>query len=256
MPCRPSSAVLLIAGTLAACMGNEPVTSPLDLPVKVSSANGDTPVTAIIADAAPGTAPSLQIRSDGLGNYQNASTLTSVIQSVGAWVLDSRNPRNGSRRLFLEFSQPITGSGPGGGAPIAVPSGLYLVRAISKCNLLGSSLLTLAPGASMPCPLHVGFDYGGGSYALQMNPGASAGDPEGNAPETEYATITCTSPLSGSGPCVQWVITPSGTFTAGDGSVGQRNVARLLKYVTSKGKTVATNQGDFYLSFRITVSNP
>ena len=79
----------------------------------------------------------------------------------GAWVLDSQNPRNATRTLFLDFGQPVAGSGPNGGDPIAVPSALYKVHAISKCNLYDNSMWTLAPGATMACPLHIAFSYGG-----------------------------------------------------------------------------------------------
>ena len=244
---RQKLVLVVASATLIACGEHSPV-RPDTMAVFATQAGGDTPVTTLVADTAAVVAPTLQIRSDALGAYHNASSLTSVIQGIGAWLLDSYSPRNGTRRVYLEFSQPIAGSGPNGGNPIAVPSALYRVRAIAKCNLLGTSLLTLAPGASMPCPLHVKFDYNGSSYAVQMNPGASAGDPDGNAPETDYATITCVVPSSGAGPCTQWAITPRGA--------GNRNVAKLLKYVTSKGSTTAVSQGDFTFSFLITVTNP
>lgn len=245
----PTRQISLVLATLLVAACSEQPQGPGDTASITSSvtaqAGGDVPVTATIADSDTAIAPALQIRSDNLGAYLNASTLTSVIQGIGAWVLDSYNPRNSTRRAFLEFSQPIAGSGPNGGNPVAVPSATYKVRMISKCNLLGTSFLTLAPGASMPCPLHVKFDYNGSSYAVQMNPGAN---PDGNAPETQYATITCVVPSSGAGPCTQWTITPSGA--------GNRNVAKLFKYVTSKGTTTAVNQGNFHFSFRIGVTRP
>jgi hypothetical protein len=215
---------------------------------------GDTPVTTYVSDADATVAPSLQIQSDGLGTYANSKSVGSVIQSVGAWVLDARTLKTATRRVVLDFTQPVAGSGPGGGSPIAVPSGLYKVRAISKCNVYGTSMWTLAPGATMTCPLHIAFDVGGVDYALQMNPNA-AGDPDG-APETQPANITCVTPTSGSGPCTGWQITPSGTYTAPDGSTAYRNVTRLIKYVTSGRTTTRVNQGDFYFSFSIRVTNP
>jgi hypothetical protein len=112
----------------------------------------------------------------------------------------------------------------------------------------------VAPGATISCPLHIAFDYGGSGYAVQMNP-YPAGDPEG-APETQPVNITCVVPSSGAGPCTQWKITPSGTSVAADGSVAYRNVARLIKYVSVKNSTTNVNQGDFYLSFSIRVTNP
>lgn len=247
MPRSTRLAVILMIGAVTACAEDAAApTAPAGTPSFAAQAGGDTPVTTTVADADLTIAPELQIRSDGLGAYVNSSKLSSVIQGSGAWVLDSYYPHNATRKIFLEFSLPIAGSGPGGGAPVAVPSGLYKVRAISRCNLLGTSFLTLAPGASMPCPLHVAFDYNGVSYAVQMNPGPSGVDP---APETNYATITCVTPSSGSGPCTAWTITPSGA--------GGQNVARLIKYVVvSKNTTRPVNQGDFYFSFRIGVTNP
>lgn len=246
MPRTTRFAVILMIGALTACAEyNSDATSPGEV-LFAAGGSKDTPVTSTISDNDVTIAPALQIRSDAFGAYTNSNTLTSVIQDIGAWVLDSYYPRNSTRKVFLEFSLPKAGSGPGGGAPVAVPSGLYKVRIISRCNILGTSFLTLAPGASMPCPLHVAFDYSGVSYAVQMNPGPSGVDP---APETNYATITCTTPSSGSGPCTAWTITPSGA--------GGQNVARLIKYVaTGKNTTTPVNQGDFYFSFRIGVTNP
>jgi len=155
---------------------------------------------------------------------------------------------------LLDFGQPVAGSGPNGGSPIAVPSALYKVHAISKCNLYGNNMWTLAPGAAMTCPLHIGFSYGGSTYAVQMNP-FPAGDADG-ASETHWATVTCLTLPDGAGPCTQWRFTPSNTDTAPDGSVKYRNVARLIKYVTTKNTTTNVNQGDFYFSFDIRVTNP
>jgi len=240
------SAFILLAGALGACAENSPVaTSPGDVAF-AASANKDVAATTTIADNDLAVAPALQIRSDALGSYTNSNNLSSVIQPIGAWVLDSYNPPHGTRRVYLEFSQPIAGSGPGGGAPVAVPSGLYLARLIARCNIIGTSFLTMAPGSSMPCPLHVAFDYSGSSYAVQMNPGPAGNDP---SPETNYATITCTVPSSGSAPCTGWTITPSGA--------GGQNVARLIKYVaTGRNSTTPVNQGDFYFSFSIGVTAP
>jgi hypothetical protein len=236
---------------LAACASESHVaTQPDGIAQMVVQAGRDTPVTTYVSDADATTAPSLQIRSDGLGAYANSKSVSSVIQSVGAWVLDSRILKTATRRVLLDFGQPVAGSGPGGGSPIALPSGLYKVRAISKCNVYGRSMWTLAPGATMTCPLHIAFDFGGVDYALQMNPDP-AGDPDG-APETQPANITCVSPTSGSGPCVAWQITPSGTYMAPNGSTAYRNVTRLIQFAPS-GRL---NQGDFYFSFSIRVTNP
>jgi len=247
--------VAVLGAGLTACAPDSPsVVQPDARRLSAARAGGDTPVTTTVIDADTAIAPTLQIRSDALGIYRNSSTLTSQIQSIGAWVLDSQAPRNATRTLFLDFGQPVAGSQPNGQDPIAVPSALYKVHAISKCNLYGNSLWALAPGASMACPLHVAFSYAGSTYAVQMNPFA-AGDPDG-APETQWATVTCLTPASGAGPCTAWRLTPSNTFTAPDGSLKYRNVGRLIKYVTTKTTTTNVNQGDFYFSFEILVTNP
>jgi hypothetical protein len=112
----------------------------------------DVPVTAIVADADPSVAPTLQIQSDGLGAYENSSTLTSEIQSDGTWLLDSYNPLNATRAAYLAFDQPLAGSGPGGGDPVGVPSGLYRVRIRGKCPEFGNTMQGLEPGATITCP--------------------------------------------------------------------------------------------------------
>ena len=62
-------------------------------------------VTSIVLDYAADIAPRLNIQSDGLGSYVPASTLVSQIQAIGDWELDARNPRNASRRIYMDFSQ-------------------------------------------------------------------------------------------------------------------------------------------------------
>ena len=80
----------------------------LDLePVAAAPLPKDVPVTSIVEDGASDVAPVLTIRSDAAGSYVNSKTLTSQIQGIGDWVLDSINPRNATRRIVLDFSQPV-----------------------------------------------------------------------------------------------------------------------------------------------------
>lgn len=204
-------------------------------------------VTSIVLDYAADIAPSLNILSDGLGSYVPASNLVSQIQAIGDWELDARNPRNATRKIHFDFSQPIAGSAPGGGNPTNPPSGTYTFRAIAKCSLYGNSLLGFSAGATKTCPLHVGVDYGGSAWAFVMDPYTAANGP---FPETNYATVTCIYPTSGSSACSQWKFTPSGTYTAADGSVKYRNVAKLLENPTSNNPI---DHGDFYVSFEILI---
>jgi hypothetical protein len=180
----------------------------------------------------------LQIRSDGLGVYQNSRDVQSVIQSVGDWVLQT-NTRCSTRRVYLDFSQPVAGSGPNGGAPIPLPAGTYKARFITKCHLYGNDLLELPGGQTVPCPLALAFDSGNDSYRIQMNPVTGVEV----FPLTNYVNVTCASAVT---PCNQWKLEPSGS-----GPDGLRNRGNLAKIVTSKGKTTEINQGDFYFSFSI-----
>ncbi len=206
----------------------------------LAAQNTDVPVTTTIEDFEAAIAPTLQIQSDGFGSYQNSRDLQSVIQSgSGDWVLDT-NTRTSTRGVKLDFSQPVAGSGPNGGAPIPLPTGTYKARIITKCHLYGNNLLDLAGGQTVPCPLTIFFDLGSDSYRIQMNPVTGVYV----YPETNFVNVTCTSSVT---PCSQWKFEP--TAIAPDGSL--RNRANLTKIVTSKGKTTEFNQGDFYFSFSI-----
>jgi len=69
--------------------------------------------------------------------------------------------------------------------------------------------------------------------------------------------VTCKS-LGANLQCNQWKVEPNGTkggCATADCSVKQ-NVVRLVKVVTAKGKTTEINEGDFYMSFSIGITNP
>ena len=218
-------------------------------PAAVAPPPKNVPVTSIVLDYAADIAPRLEIQSDGQGSYLNAKTLTSHIQAIGDWELDARNPRGATREIRLDFTQPIAGSAPGGADPVSLPSGSYRFRVIAKCSLYGNSLLGFTAGATKTCPLHIGFDYNGTRYAIQMDPFTSANGP---FPETNYANVTCIFPTTGPAPCSQWRFTPSGTYVAPDSTVKYRNVGKLLEY-NDRNELVA-DHGDFYFSFSILVA--
>lgn len=243
---RPAAVLVTLAALGALGCGAEPPSAP-SLLFKASQGGGggastDIPVTATIADADGSVAASLQITSDGQGSYQNSSSLSSVIQPIGAWVLDSYTPRSGTRTMGIDFSRPVTGSAPGGADPVAPTSGSYRARFLANCPIYGVTMQGIAAGASITCPLHIGFAADGNSYALQMNPVSGS---QGSYAETDAAVVTCVTPASGSGACTGWHVTPSG---AGG------NVAKLLQYVTVKGKQVAMDRGDFVVAFSISVT--
>jgi len=210
-----------------------------------------TPVMSLVSDFDSGVAPSLQIQSDQLGTYVSSSTLKSELQnSGGAWAVDSYYVRGATRRVVLNFTRPIAGTGPGGGAPEAPPSGAYLVRMGSDCYRDNLNYLTLLPGQSIVCRMNIHFDYGGKTYDLHMartNP---------NFAETDSAKVTCIFPTSGTGPCSQWRLSPSGQYTEPDGTTVQANVANLSEVTTVKGRTTWVKQGNFLVSFSIIVAKP
>jgi hypothetical protein len=208
----------------------------------------DVPVTSMILDYAADVAPRLNVQSDGNGNYLNSANLISTIQAIGDWLLDGRNVKHPSRTIYVDFSQPIAGSAPGGGNPTAPPSGLFIFRILAQCSAYSNSLFSFTGGAVKTCPLRVGFDYNGKNWALVMDPSANAAN--GPFPETNPATVTCIFPTTGSSACSQWKFTPSGTYIAADNTVKYRNVAKLLEDPTG----AAIDHGDFYVSFDFIVA--
>ena len=240
--------VVLVACSEGAPFPTQARIAPDDSPRMQAATARNTAVTSRLGDDA-----AFQIKSDGLSAYTSSKALQSEIQGpTGDWVLDSYTPTNGTRMVYVDFSRPVAGSGPNGGAALAIPSGLYRFHMISKCHLTGNAFLTIAPGQTVQCPLHIGKIFvGGQEYGITMNGGVTS---DGETwPETSYANVTCNST---SGACADWTLTPTGT--APDGS--SANVAVLIKYVSSgtRGNTVVTpvKQGDFYMSFRIGLTNP
>ena len=148
-------------------------------------------MTSIVLDYAADIAPRLHVQSDGAGSYLNSSNLASQIQPVGDWEVDAKTPKNATRQIYLDFSQPVPGSAPNGQDPIGPPSGNYAFRIIAKCSLYGTNLLNFPAGATKTCPLHIGFDYNGATWALQMDPLHAANGP---FPETNWATVKCIFP--------------------------------------------------------------
>jgi hypothetical protein len=139
----------------------------------IAQTNQAVPVLTAIEDTEEAIAPTLQIRSDGGGFYSNSKVLQSIIQAGGDWELDT-NLSGSIRGLTVDFGQPVPGSGPGGGAPIAPVNGIYHARLISKCHLYGNDLLVLTGGQTVDCPLTTSFAVDGASYRIQMNPRTGA----------------------------------------------------------------------------------
>lgn len=204
--------------------------------------NADTPVTADISNYDSGLDIDLEIQSDLGGAYVHSSTLTSLITSTGVWALDAYNVSGATRTVVLRFTEPIAGSGPNGGDPVAPASGNYKAWLYSSCNHFGNYPLLMSGGQTVSCPMAVRFDADGNEYVIHMNGTAQL--------ETHPVNFTCISPASGT-PCVQWRIHPSASDVGTDGVTRVRNVARLSRRFTSRGQTVVESQGNFYMSFSI-----
>jgi hypothetical protein len=214
------------------------------------------PVTTTISDADLSVAPVFQIRSDG-AVYPNSQNVQSLIQGsgIGDWVMQSDLSSASTRTVFVDFSQPVAGSCPTcpNSNPIPLASGPYPTRFIAKCHEYNHNMFTLPYLATISCPLYTRVDVNGQNYRINMNPLAIA---QAYYPETNFVNITCAG-VNSSGQCNNWRIKPSGTYVpAGSSTAVIGNVGKLVKVVTIRGKATDIDQGDFYFSFSIGVTNP
>jgi hypothetical protein len=192
----------------------------------------------------------LNVRSDGRGSYTNSEGRSFIQGSSGDWYLDTETS---SRQVFLDFSKPIPGTGPDGGAPTP-PFNSALVRAglVTKCHLYNNNWFSIPIGATVTCPLSIFFESNSTTHLLQMNPVIGGYV----FPETDVVNVTCQAGQSSQ--CSSWTVSPQGAkggCLTSDCSLRQ-NVARLSRLTTVKGKTVVTNLGNFLVSFKINVTNP
>lgn len=103
----------------------------------------------------------------------------------------------------------------------------------------------------------VGFYYPEGSstlYRVHMTPDEGSVFPY---PSTDYVNITCRA-VNASFQCVNWHFEPNGTkggCVTADCSVKQ-DVVKLVKVVTKGTTTTEYDQGNFYMTFSIDVTNP
>jgi hypothetical protein len=204
------------------------------------------PATSNVYDNDPAVAPALQIQSDQLGTYGPAdngsiiSTATGQFQThaAGDWWVAPQSTRS----IYLDFSQPIPGSAPGGGDPVSLPSGRYFEASlIGDCDLAGTNLLNMPNGTTASCPLNVVFEYNGGFYRLHMNPV--------NYPDTNYMTVTCTNGGI-THLCSGWTFGPS-AGTPGNST----NRTALAQQIFTKKSSSEVRLGDYYFSFFFSVTS-
>jgi len=206
----------------------------------------DTLVTSTIDGLGVDTLPTLRIQSDQVGAYRNSSSLLSILQAaLGDWELDMLNYNSSpQRKVLIDLRDPVPGSGPNGGAPIA-PFAYQSVRArfIAKCSQYGVDMRNMLPNNLYPCPLAIAFDDANGvRYRMTMH--------ANNFPEVNLMQVTCVT-TNASGKCNQWKMEPSATQPNGE----RKNVTKLLK-VASKPNQADQDMGDFYMSFVIHLTNP
>jgi len=206
----------------------------------------DAPVTTTIDGLGIDTLPTLRIQSDQLGAYRNSSSLKSILQAwLGDWELDMLNYNSSPQRnVLIDLRDPVPGSGPNGGAPVA-PFAYQSVRArfIAKCSQYGVDMRNMLPNNFYPCPLAIGFDdQTGVRYRLTMH--------ANNFPKVNLMQVTCVT-TEAAGKCNQWKMEPSVTQLDGE----RKNVTKLLK-VAAKPNQPDQDMGDFYMSFAIHLTNP
>ena len=245
-----------------------PICLSLFFPVLAQRTSTDVPVTSIITDSVDvGTPESpvlvdMQIQSDGDGPYQTiinrkSFDVKSIIQGNGDWELDTLiNVVTLTRTIRLDFSNPVPNSKPDGSTPVPLFPVGQEVYAHFRCQAsrYGNNFFTIPNGQTVNGPLLLGFDYPSGTrYRIHMTPDDSAINPY---PTTDDVNITCLGATSGQ--CNRWQITPTGVK---GGSVPGapsllRNVGKLVKVVTSKGKITEIDMGDFYFAFAIEITKP
>lgn len=187
-----------------------------------------------------------RIQSDLLGSYRDGvNSVVSQLQSGGDWQLNAL--ASTTRSLLIDFRDPVPNSNPSppfllGQLPAKIETKSYVLYGngkVSGMKGLNSTLIS---------PLLLRFDLNGNTYRMWMN--------SVNYPQTNYALVTCTGVADPINPstsqCNQWRIEPS--VTQPDGQ--RKNISKLVRFYTLRGKTIEEDHGDFYMSFSIFVTNP
>jgi hypothetical protein len=210
--------------------------------------NSAVPLTSTLAgtgyDPDP-TVANYRIQSDLLGVYKNG--VDSVVSQMQGGGGDYELSTLGSltRKLLLDFRDPATaGSTP----PFQVQTNP--ARVVTKTytrypdkrpfNMVGLD-------TTLVSPLVWRFDLpNGDTYRIWMD--------SVQYPGTNDALITCTGVVDPAhlltSQCNQWKIEPIVTQPIG------KNIGRLVRFYTSKGKTIEEPHGDFYMSFSLQMTNP
>lgn len=156
-----------------------------------------------------------RIGSDGAGSYTDGlQNVKAIIDGVGDFDLDTSASGAGTRTVFLDFSMPAsTGANP----PFTTG---YMDVYLSTG---GGGLPQIAVGFSKSMNIRVNLP----GYFLDFNPNTY--------PDTANVLVTRTA---------------SDTWTIEAASTG---IAKLQLVTTVRGKTVLTDEGNFFMPFKLTV---
>jgi len=221
-------------GSTASCTGNNGI---------------DISVTSIIADNDVNNLP-FQFQSDGLWpyvTYNNSKTdqVSSVIQANSCdWVLAMSN--SASRTVTLTFA-PTNQESSSASPPFTAPQKVT-AYIISKCgknplnNGLSYGTMSYA-GQTLECGFSTAFVYNGIQYALRMNPNYYAG--------TNWVQVTCSGAISNL--CNAWTVMPIPNTVMNAVTGQSSSIGELVQITTSKGKTVETSLGLYYVAFYVTI---
>ena len=230
-------ALLLTLGGMATAYGAKPCT--------------DMPVTTTISDVDPG-GNAYTIASDGKGSYFNGVDYVKSILTCntgnglehGDWqfnkvVTDRKGHRLNARNLGVSlFTTDAVQPGDSHYTAPANPPfwGTEIRYAYSevKCSFVNRSMLTMTAGTAMTCPLIYSF-FTSSDVQYGLNPAHSFN----NFPENTDVQISCNA--TDSAGCTDWFIEPIGSLQA---------VGRLVPHADG------SNQGDFYMRFKIHVTRP
>jgi hypothetical protein len=197
--------------------------------------SSDAPATSTIGDAHPVTGIPYRIGSDSLGAYRNGvDSVISRVQGIGDWELDTKS--SSLRRVRIDFGDPVAGTS--GNAPFGAAN--VPTRFISKCASWGSFMPGMAVGQQVDCPLALTIDHAGVTYAIRANE---------NYAGTQPARWTCLA--RNATKCVSWEMTPSAVQADGE----QKIAMQLIRLAANRRETDQL-LGQFYMSFKVTVTTP
>ncbi|HKT33608.1 MAG TPA: hypothetical protein VJR03_02170 [Nitrospira sp.] len=224
----------------------------------------DISVTSTISDNdASGTA--YRVQSDGLGPYVNQQAgVQSILQAAASydWELSTYNSSfsgSAGRNAWITLG-PVNQESASATLPSIWSSwgtNLEPVRFIDKCSYINVNMLAIKPGSPQACPILIRFgpEISSGRtttyYRLDMSPNLCKSCIA--EPETQDVQISCNA-QDASGHCNDWSV-DSIPPTSQSGGVPTNQVIARLVLVNSGGALVA-NDGDFYLTFHIHVTNP